>query len=172
MYYQWPGSRVLELPGLRGVRLPARLYDSFAPLGEFIRAHVPENEPIYTGLLRHDSIVINNALLYAIAGRRVCCGYTELHPGVGDRAPVHRNIIRRIEASGVRAMVLWEFGWTPEVMEARKRHTMAAVPDAGSTILDRYISDHFEPGAQYGEYHILWRRGTPRPDLDARSSRK
>lgn len=163
VYYEWPGSRVLALPGLQGVRLPARLFESFDPVGRFIRSHVPEGERIYTGLLRHDSIVINNALLYAIAGRPPCCGYTELHPGVGDRAPVHRDIIRRLQESGVRAMVLWEFGWSDEVMEARKQHTVAGVPDAGSTILDRYIAEHFEPIEQYGEYHILWSRRAPRP---------
>jgi hypothetical protein len=163
VYYEWPGSQVMQLAGFRGVRLPARLFNSFDPTGRFIRAAVPAGEPIYTGLLRHDSIVVNNALLYAIAGRPACCGYTELHPGVGDRAPVHREIIRRLEQSNVRAMVLWQFGWPAEIMEARKRHTVAGVPDAGSTILDRYIADHFEPLAQYGEYHILWRRDAAAP---------
>ncbi|MGQ0734415.1 MAG: hypothetical protein ACT4QD_12250 [Acidobacteriota bacterium] len=167
VYYQWPNSRVLELSGLRGVRVPTRLYESFQPVGKFFRNHVPEGEPIYTGLLRHDSIVINNALLYAIAGRPACCGYTELHPGVGDRAPVHLEIIRRLEEKRVRALALWAFGWSEEVMEARKRHTMAGVPDAGSTILDRYIADHFELVSSHGEYHVLWRRDAARPVPEA-----
>lgn len=163
VYYEWDGSRVLDLPGLRGIRLPARLYNSYQPLGQFFRAHVPDGEPIYAGLLRHDSIVVNNSLLYAIAGRPACCGYTELHPGVADRAPVQQDIIRRLDAGGVRAVALWQFGWADEVMEARKRHTMAGVADAGSMILDRYIAQQFEVVARYGEYHVLWRRNAPRP---------
>lgn len=162
-YYQWKGSRVLDLPGLRGVRLPDHLYESYRPVGEYVRTHVPAGEPIYTGLARHDSIVINNSLLYAIAGRPACCGYTELHPGVGDRAPVHRAIIQRLEQANVRTVVLWAFGWPDEVMAARKRHTMAGVPDAGSTLLDEYIAAHFVEVARHGEYRVLRRNDARRP---------
>lgn len=161
IFYEWAGSRVLNLTGLRGVRLPARLYDSFQPVGQFFRTHTRESEPIYTGLLRHDSIVINNTLLYAIAGRPACCGYTELHPGVGDRAPVQREIIRRLEDTRVRAIALWEFGWPESVMEARKQHTVAGVPDAGSILLDRYIAENFRLIESHGEYHVFWRRDAP-----------
>lgn len=175
VFYEWPGSRVLDLPGLRGVRLPARLHHSYQPLGTFFRTHTLEGEPIYTGLLRHDSIVINNALLYVIAGRPPCCGYTELHPGVGDRAAVHREIIRRLEERRVRAIALWQFGWRAADLEARKRRITAAVPDAGSMLLDRYIREHFRIVESYGEYHVLWRRDVPvvdslRPGQEGRQS--
>jgi len=163
VYYEWEGSRVLDLPGVRGVRLPARTYDSLFPVGRFFRTHTREDEPIYTGLVRHDAIVINNTMLYPLAGRPACCGYTELHPGVADRASVQERIVRRLEDGRVRAIALWEFGWAPEVMEARKRRAMAAVPDAGSTILDRYISEHYRVLESHGEYRVLWRRDEPWP---------
>ena len=163
VYYEWQGSRVLQLSGFRGVRVPARVYDSVEPIGRFVRTHTNAGEPIYTGLLRHDSIVVNNALLYAIADRPACCGYTELHPGVGDRAAVHREIIRKLETTGVGTIVLWEFGWPERVMEARKRHTMAAVADAGSTLLDDYIAQRFERVEQHGELHVFRRRPAPVP---------
>jgi hypothetical protein len=161
--YEWNGSRVLDLPGLRGIRLPARLYDSFHPVGQFIRTHTRADEPIYAGLLRHDAIVINNTMLYVIAGRPPCCRYTELHPGVADREPIQREIIRRLEDSNVRAMVLWEFGWPRSVMERRKQHTMAAVSDAGSSVLDEYIARRFAVAARHGEYRVLWRRDLSPP---------
>ncbi|MCC7043732.1 MAG: hypothetical protein IT183_07715 [Acidobacteria bacterium] len=161
--YEWPGSRVLDLPGLRGIRLPARLYSAYQPLGSFFRTHTREGEAIYTGLVRHDAIVINNPLLYAIAGRPACCGYTELHPGVADRAPVQDEIIRRIEETDVRAIALWQFGWPDSVLEARRQHTVAGVPDAGATRLDRYIAERFRTVETHGEYHILWRRDLPLP---------
>jgi hypothetical protein len=160
VYYEHEGSRVLSLPGFRGIRVPARLYESYQPIGEFFRAHTREGEPIYTGLLRHDSIVINNTLLYAIAGRPACCGYTELHPGVGDRVPVQREIVERLENRNVRAIALWEFGGL-DSMEAVKRRTMAEVADAGSTLLDRYIADNFQTVETHGEYRVLWRRNVP-----------
>ena len=161
--YQWPGSRVLDLSGFRGIRVPAHLYESFHPLGAYIRSHTSSGERIYTGLVRHDAIVINNSLLYAIAGRPPCCGFTELHPGVGDRAPVQQEIIRRLEANRVRAVVLWEFGWPTAVLEARKQHTVAGVPDAGSTLLDQYIATHYDVVERYGEFLVLWRRDAAAP---------
>jgi hypothetical protein len=162
--YEWAGSRVLELPGVRGVRLPARLYDSFAPIGRYIREHTSEGEPVYTGLLRHDAIVINNTMLYAIVGRPACCGFTELHPGVADRPDAQQRIIRMIEARRVRAIVLWAFGWSNEVMQATLERNRTAVPDAGATLLDRYIAERFQLVESHGEYHVFWRRGEPIPD--------
>lgn len=163
VYYEWEGSRVLEMSGVRGVRLPARLYDSLNPVGRFFRTHTGEHEAVYTGLARHDAIVINNTMLYPLAERRACCGYTELHPGVADRAAVQAEIVRRLESQQIRAIALWDFGWPEDDLEIRKRRAMEAVPDAGSTILDRYIEEHYRVVERHGEYLLLWRRNTPLP---------
>lgn len=164
VYYEWPGSRMLDLPGFSGVRVPARLYEAFHPIGRFFRDQTREGEPVYTGLVRHDSIVINNTLLYAIVGRPPCCGYTELHPGVADRTLVHQEIIRSLEDRRVRAIVLWEFGWPEADLAARKAAARTAVPDVGSTLLDQYIAQHFRLVESHGEYHVLWRRDEPFPN--------
>jgi hypothetical protein len=87
-----------------------------------------------------------------------------LHPGVADRTSIQHEIIRRLEDADVRAIALWEFGWSSTVMDARKQRTMAAVPDAGATILDRHIATHFVVVGSYGEYQVLWRRDAPFPD--------
>jgi hypothetical protein len=163
VYYEWTGSRVLDFPGFGGVRVPARVYDSFHPVGQFFRTHTREGEPIYAGLVRHDSIIGNAPLLYAIAGRPACCSYTELHPGVADRLPVQREIIRRLEDGGVRAIVLWQFGWPADDLEIRKQRIVSVVPDAGSTLLDRYIAENFRRIETHGEFHLLWRRDAPFP---------
>lgn len=165
VHYEWAGSRPLDLPGFRGVRVPARMYEAFNPIGRFFRTYTAADEAIYTGLVRHDAIVINNSLLYAIAGRRTCCGVTELHPGVADRAALQTKIIERLEQSGVRAMALWRFGWTDAVMDERRRRSLAATPDGASTRLDEYIAAHFETVSTHGEYRVLWRRDQPRPWL-------
>jgi hypothetical protein len=162
--FEWPGSRTIDLTGFNGVRVPARLGEPFEAVGRFFRTHTREDEPVYIGLLRHDAIVASDPLLYAIAGRPSCCRYTELHPGVADRTSIQQEIIRRLEDTDVRAIALWEFGWSSTVMDARKQRTMAAVPDAGATILDRHIATHFVVVGSYGEYRVLWRRDAPFPD--------
>lgn len=167
VHYEWEGSRALDLPGFSGIRVPARMYDAFNPTGRFFRTYTADDEAIYTGLVRHDAIVINNALLYAIAGRRACCGFTELHPGVADRAAAQAKIIERLEHSGVRAIALWRFGWADDVMDERRRRNLAATPDGASTSLDEYIAAHFETVSSHGEYRVLWRRDLPKPWLVA-----
>lgn len=162
--YEWPGSRMLDLPGFRGVRVPARLYEAFHPIGRFFREQTREGEPVFTGLVRHDSIVINNTLLYAIVGRPPCCRYTELHPGVADRALVQQEIIRSLEDRRVRAIVLWEFEWPEADLAARKARARIAVPDVGSTLLDQYIAERFRLVESHGEYRVLWRRDEPFPN--------
>ena len=159
----WRSGLVIDLPGMRGFRLPPWRYYAYEPVGRFLRTHTSEGEPIFAGLTRHDVIVINDPLLYAVADRPVCCGYTELHPGVADRGSVQQRIIRGLEAHAVRALVLWDFGWPRADLERRKRLSAVTVPDAPSTRLDRYIEEHFRKIAEHGEFQIFWRRDLPTP---------
>ena len=135
----------------------------YEPVGRFFRAHTDEREPIFAGLRRHDVIVINDPLLYAVADRPVCCGYTELHPGVADRGSIQERIIRGLVEHRVRALVMWDFGWSSADLERRQRSSAMSVPDVTSTRLDRYIEEHFHRIAEYGELQIFWRRDLPMP---------
>ena len=160
---EWEGSQRLELPGLRGVRVPAADREVVEPLARFVAEHVPAGEPIHVGLVRHDATVISRQVLYFAVGRPPATRYPELHPGVSDRAAVQREMIAAIEATGARCVILWEFGWPHEVLEQVRDRNRAAVPDAGSTLLDAWLRERFAPLAQFGEYHLGWRADLPRP---------
>ena len=58
--YYWSNHGTLQIPRATGVRLPRTWYDVYQPIASFVRAHVPEDEPIYVGLIRHDAVVISN----------------------------------------------------------------------------------------------------------------
>ncbi len=160
----WSGSRWLEFPGVRGIRVSSEDYDVYRPIVDFIRRNVGEDERIYVGLARHDATVIGNMRFYYLSQRRNCCRYDELHPGVTDRIDVQREIIDAIQEHQVRCIVLWKFGWDESVLDGVRARNAAAVEGAGSDLLDRFIDSNFETIARYGEYKLMWRKGSPDPE--------
>ncbi len=164
------GSRFLGLPGARGIWVAKDQYDLYYPIVSFISQHVPPDEKIYVGLKRHDSPVINDLRFYYLTGRKNCCRYDELHPGITDRADVQQEIIDAIERHRVRCVVIWRFGWSDAVLDEIKAHNMAAIPSLGNTHLDTFIAETFEPLARFGEYILMWRKGVPRPAVEEQTS--
>ena len=160
---RWAGGEWLELPGARGVRASARTLESVRPIIDFVRQHVPEDEPVYVGVVRHDAVVINNQRFYWLADRPIPVRHNELHPGFADSEAGQREIIADLEASGVRCAVLWDFGWPAERLDAIRERRRRAVPGMGATLLNDYFRDHFDTLSTHDEYRLLWRRGAPRP---------
>ncbi|HYN07786.1 MAG TPA: hypothetical protein VES67_10380 [Vicinamibacterales bacterium] len=159
----WTDHATLDFPSVAGIRLPAQDYRTLAPIVSFIRQHVPEDEPIYAGLVRHDAVVISEQSFYYLAGRRVASRYNELHPGVVDREDVQREIIADLDRLNVRCAVLWEFGWPRSVMEDMLAHHRRYIPGIGSTLLDEYLRREFRHVARYGEYVLVWRKNVAGP---------
>ena len=159
LVYFWPDHRRLEFPRVSGIWVPGHRYEFIQPIVSFIREHVPESEPIYAGLARHDAVVISNQSFYFMSGRRVASRYNELHPGIVDLESVQREIIADLERLQVRCAVLWHFGWPKaymdQLLEARRRQ----IPEIGATVLDEYFQREFQEVARYGEYSLMWRKG-------------
>jgi hypothetical protein len=154
---QWPERQTLDLPGVRWVRLPLRDYEVYEPIGSFLRERTRNDEFIYSGVEKHDAIVINNPRFYYLADRLSCCRYSELHPGITDRLEQQQEIIRDIERHEVRALVIWAFPWADSILNKIKERLMAAVPGIGATLLNEYIDAHFTPVMTRGQYTVMWR---------------
>jgi hypothetical protein len=163
--YFWPGYRRLDFPRVTGIRVPGPRYDILHPIVSFIREHVPESEPIYVGLARHDAVVISNQVFYFLSGRRVASRYNELHPGIVDLEATQREIIADLERLEVRCAVLWHFGWPRTYMDNLLAERRRELPEIGATVLDEYLRREFQEVARYGEYSLMWRKGgeTPPP---------
>lgn len=159
MQLEQPGARELGIPGARGIRLPARQAAVVAPIVGLLRARVPAEEPIHVGLGRHDAIVIGDPSFYFLADRPAATRYHELHPGVADRRGVQQEIVDSLERRGVRAVVVWNFGWSDVKLDAILAERRRMRPDIGAQLLDRYLGEHFERIARFGEYDVMWRRG-------------
>ncbi len=151
-------SRMLGLPGFAGVRVSGLDYAAYTTVHEVVQEQTTEDERIYSGVARHEAIVISDPLIYAVAGRLPCCRYTELHGGVTDRLSIQREIIDGLEAKDVRIVVLWRFGWSDSVLDLRRDALRETTPDGGSTLLNEYIAEHYEPITEAGEYVVLRRK--------------
>lgn len=165
----WASRQHLDVPGASGIWVRKYEYDVYHPIVKFIRQHVPPDERIYAGLKRHDAPVISDLKFYYLTGRKNCCRYDELHPGITDRADVQQEIIDSIERHNVRCVVIWRFGWSQEVLDMIKESNMAAIPGLGHTLLDEFIAETFKVIGQYGEYDLMWRKGVPHPPVENRT---
>ena len=161
--YFWKDHATLDFPSVAGIRISRERYEVLQPIVSFIRQNVPESEPIYSGLVRHDSIVISNQNFYYLSGRGVASRYNELHPGIADRPEVQREIIADLERLQVRCAVLWDFGWPPNYMNRILAQRQQRIPGIGATVLDEYFATHFDRVAQFREYILVWRKGVPMP---------
>jgi hypothetical protein len=159
----WRDHAVLAFPSVAGIRVPRARYEFQQPIVSFIRQHVPESEPIYSGLMRHDAVVISNQIFYYLSGRPIASRYNELHPGVVDLESVQREIIGDLERLHVRCAILWDFGWPKSYMDQILARRREQIPGIGATLLDEYFRREFETVGRYGEYVLVWRRGVPMP---------
>jgi len=159
--YLWRNHAKLDFPSAAGVLLPQREYQVYQPIVSFIREHVPESEPIYVGLVRHDAVVISNQIFYYLAGRPVASRYNELHPGVADRGEVQREIIADLDRLNVRCAVLWDFGWPKRLVDEMLANRQRHIPELGATTLDEFLRREFQEVGRYGEYVLVWRKGIP-----------
>jgi hypothetical protein len=152
-------SREVTLPLLAGQRVSAHDHGVSIALSEFVRAHVPEGEPIYVGLARHDAIVIGNGAFYYLADRPNATRYHELHPGVVDRERVQREIIGDLERHAVRCVVIWHFGWGDRRLDSILAKRRRSIADIGAGVLDEYLRANYQAVARFGQYQVTWRRG-------------
>jgi hypothetical protein len=161
--YFWQGHARLSLTAVAGIRVPRWQQEVYEPVVSFIREHVPEREAIYSGLMRHDAVVISDQRFYFLSGRPVASRYNELHPGIVDLEPAQHEIIADLERLEVRCAVLWDFGWPTDQLDGILAERRRAIPAIGSRVLDEYLRKEFQEIGRYGEYVLVWRKGGVMP---------
>ena len=127
----------------RGVAIPADL----AAAARFVRANSGPGEPIFVGNDRHDRLVYNAPLVYFLAGRPNATRYDNLHPGVATMRAVQEEIVRSLEASGARWIVLWEGPPPGEPNESSI--------SSGVVVLDKWIARRSREAARFGSFRVM-----------------
>jgi hypothetical protein len=145
-----PRAEILGIPGTALLLVPESTFVSTRPLVAFVRANVPEDQPIYIGLERHDATVISKPILYFLCGRPPAVPWHELYPGVTDREDVQADMLGWIAGRNVVCIVLWKPAGSNERLDAMR--------SPGSEVLDEWIAQGFRQVAAYGEYRVWMRR--------------
>ncbi|HEX8647562.1 MAG TPA: hypothetical protein VF715_11725 [Thermoleophilaceae bacterium] len=145
-------TRALDLPAADGVEARPQRALALERAARFVRARVPEGEPIYVTTLRSDLVTSGNPLLYVLAGRPNATRYDIAAPGVVTSAPVQREIVADLRRE--RPLVV---RWTaPVTAEAEPN---AAGRSSGVRLLDDYLAREYGQVAKLGYYVML----EPRP---------
>jgi len=139
--FDWaiPAPSVIEKAGT------ARVGQDLVDLVSFIQANTAQADAIYVGVTNHDRFLINDVLVYFLAGRAYATRYHELHPGVTTTRSVQQEIVDELERAPVRLIVLRDGYWyEPNQTEI----------DAGIELLDRYIAANYRLVQRAGGYEV------------------
>jgi hypothetical protein len=142
----------LRLPVADGVRVAV---DERVPLERavnWVRTHTRPREPIYVATRRSDLVTSGAPILYVLADRPNPTRYDIAAPGVITSAPVQQEIVRDLEANGVRTVIRWTDPLSAEHEPNR------AGESTGVRILDDYLAGSYTRAARYGDYVLLRRR--------------
>jgi len=112
-----------------------------------IRALVPEHEPLFVGLMRHDDVYLNDVAFYFLAGRPIPTRYHEMPRALITARDVQETVVAELERTAPRWIVRWDGG--PERATSKV--------GGGSRVLDEYLARRYGPSEVIGEYAI-WKR--------------
>ncbi|MBN1580827.1 MAG: glycosyltransferase family 39 protein [Anaerolineae bacterium] len=127
----------------------ALMDEDLADVVSFIQDNTDEDEAIYVGATNHDQFLINDVIVYFLAGRPYGTKYHELHPGVTTTSRVQQEIVQELENTPVRWIVLRDGYWY-EPNETKV--------DAKIELLDRYILTNYQMVKRFGGYEIWFRK--------------
>ena len=141
-----PDHAVSTLPGVRGVALPAAVERTWRGAVEAVQRRVPPHEALFVGCARHDRVHINDGLLYVLCRRPIATRHHCFNPGVTTSVEKQRAIVRDLESSSPRSVVLIR-GLGPTADGPR-----------GAQILDRWLSRRYARVESFGGYEVYARR--------------
>ena len=136
-----PPLERLDVDVADGVKAPTAEARALAALVAYVRARVPEGEPVFVANPRHDLVKVGNPLLYVLLQRDNPTRYDVFQPGVVTSAPVQREMVRDLERARPEIVVRW---LSPVASQPEPN---GAGRSSGVRILDRYLARHYAAGA-------------------------
>ena len=142
----WPPPPVSRVDRARYFHIDPDLEEAIL----FVRSHVPPDDTIYVGSVRHDRVFVNDILFYFLSGRHSASRYHDLTPAVFTTAPVQEEVIQALRMKGTKYLVLFGGYQIPNESNESGR-------SGGSLLLDNFIAAHFSEVRRFGLYQI-WQR--------------
>lgn len=143
----------LNLPRVSGFRVTAEEAKTFGAVSAFISSHVPEGQPLYVGLARHDIMMMSDTFAYFLFNRPIPVRYHELHPAVAPTAAVQKEMIAAIARRQTRYLVTRTTHPDP-ILDQVKRNYGSRLSDLGATDLDEFIRSQYQLAAEFAPYSV------------------
>lgn len=144
------GARTLDAEGW-GRRFDRAMFISVASRTaalEYLRARVRPGEPFFSGVGRHDKIVINDVSIYFELGVRPATRWHHFDPGLQISRRVQSEMVSELSAARPRYLFI-DRRWD------RMREPNLSAQSSGVLVLDEYIRSHYEEDAAFGPILIL-----------------
>lgn len=122
--------------------------EGYNALITYVREQTRPGEPIYSGVTDHQVLLLNDAMLYFLAGRDGPTRFYEMDPGLANTQEAQRQIATALDKAGVRLLVLWDRKSTEDNLSSRPN---------GIDTLDAYIRAHYSLRTSFGAYQV-WMR--------------
>lgn len=135
----------LATPRTNGVRVPQN-QQSYIELIRYVENNTELNEPIFSGVVDHTRLFVNDAALYFLARRYPADRFLELEPGISNTAQGQNEIVNALKRKNVRLIVLKDIvGY-----EANRTST-----SNGITLLDEFIRANYHLEKRFGKYLVF-----------------
>jgi hypothetical protein len=148
-----PPLERLDIDVADGVKAPTAEARALDAVVAYVRARVPEDQPVFVANPRHDLVKVGNPLLYVLLQRDNPTRYDVFQPGVVTSAPVQAEIVRDLERARPRIVVRW---LSPVASQPEPN---GAGRSSGVRILDRWLARRYVRERRFGDYAVLRRRG-------------
>ena len=138
----------LSIPRANSVRVSVG-NQYYSSLIAFISSRTEKQELIYSGVKDHSKLFINDALIYFLSDRLPATRFIEMNPGVANTNSSQEEIIRSLEKSKVRLIVLFDVN--------SHEPNLSSVSN-NIHILNTYISENYKAINTFGPYTVLERK--------------
>ena len=115
----------------------------------YIQNNTSETESLYVGVKNHDQFIINDIVVYFIAGRNYASKYHELIPGLTNTLRKQKEIVKELKDTSVKVIIMTQRYWY-EPNDTRF--------DPGFDVLDDYISTNYELKEKFGIYEVWMKK--------------
>ena len=120
----------------------------YIDLVRYIRAKTESNEAIYSGVVDHSRLFVNDPLIYFLTGRPPADRFVELEPGISNTSHGQEVIVSALKQKNVKLIVLFDMiGF--ESNQTSKSN--------GIHMLDNYIDKNYQLDRTFNDYRVYLR---------------
>jgi hypothetical protein len=138
----------LNTPRASNIRVKPEMA-SYEELVNYVRKNTHPDEVIYSGVMDHTRLFINDAMLYFLTDRTPAVRFLDLEPGVANTESGQKEIIDALNEHIVRLIVLLDITSDEPNLTSQSNGVYA---------LDQYISKNYQAVEVFGRYTVFIRK--------------